>query len=297
MALRWSSFGPPPGSAAPRAATPDGTVVYAVGDIHGCDSLLRQILGGIRVDARLRPARRRVLVLLGDYVNRGAHSRAVIETLIDPGLPGFEVVALKGNNEDAMLRYLDGDLAVGAHWLDYGGGTTLADYGLAAPAPPTRSPGDLEAMRWKADELDDYGVGIPGLAGQDVPALEALRRDFTAALAGPHDDFLRSLRVSHREGGYHFVHAGIVPGLPLEAQPERDCMWIRKRFLDSPLDHGAVIVHGHSIAPEPEVRANRIGIDTGAYKTGILTCLVLDGEERGFLQACAGRRTPACAAT
>lgn len=284
MALRWRSCPRPAGCDAQAARTPPGTVVYAIGDIHGCDRLLRQLLDGIRIDARLRRADRRVAVFLGDYINRGAQSRGVIETLMDPGLPGFEVVALKGNNEDAMLRYLDGDIAVGAHWLDYGGSTTLADYGLAAPAPPTRSAGDLEAMRWRADELDDYGVGIPGLAGQDVAALEALRRDFAAALEGPQREFFRSLRVSHREGGYHFVHAGIVPGLPLEAQPERDCMWIRNRFLDSALDHGSVIVHGHSIAPEPDVRPNRIGIDTGAYKTGVLTCLVLDGEERSFLQ-------------
>jgi len=284
MNLRWRSFGPPAGGAAPQAATPAGTVVYAIGDIHGCDALLRRILGGIRDDAGLRPAHRRVLVVLGDYINRGAHSRAVIETLLDPGLSGFEVVALKGNNEDAMLRYLDGDLAVGAHWLDYGGGTTLADYGITACWPQQRADGDLEVMRWKADELADYGVGIPGLAGQDVPALEALRHRLAAALAGPHMDFLRGLRVSHREGGYHFVHAGIVPGLPLHEQAARDCMWIRRRFLDSDLDHGAIVVHGHSISAEPELRRNRIGIDTGAYKSGVLTCLVLDGEQRELLQ-------------
>lgn len=284
MSLRWADYRPPPGAPPPAARTPPGTVVYAIGDIHGCDRLLRQLLDGIRLDARLRRAERRVAVFLGDYINRGAQSRAVIETLMDPGLPGFEVVALKGNNEDAMLRYLDGDIAVGAHWLDYGGSTTLADYGVAVSWPHKRNEDDLETMRWKADDLDDYGVGIPGLAGQDVPAIEALRRNFTAALAGPHQDFFRSLRVFHREGGYHFVHAGIVPGLPLEAQPERDCMWIRRRFLDSGLDHGAVVVHGHSISWEPQVRTNRIGIDTGAYKTGVLTCLVLDGAERGFLQ-------------
>lgn len=297
MGLRWSSFGPPPGEAEPRAATPGGTVVYAIGDIHGCADLLREILGGIRLDARLRPARRRVLVALGDYASRGPRNRAVIDTLIAPGLPGFEIIALKGNGEDAMLRYLDGDLSVGVHWFDYGGDTLLADYGLAAPARPMRSAGDLEALRWRADELDDYGVGIPGLVGQDVPAIEALRRRLASTLAGAHLDFFRSLRVSHREGGYHFVHAGIVPGLPLEAQPERDCMWIRRRFLDSALDHGAVVVHGHSISAAPEVRANRIGIDTGAYQTGVLTCLVLDGKERSFLQAVAERRAPDCAAT
>lgn len=284
MGLLWRSFRPPPGGMLPRAATPAGTVVYAVGDIHGCARQLRLLLDGIRADARLRRAERRVAVFLGDYASRGPHNRSVIDMLVDPGLPDFEVIALKGNGEDAMLRWLDGDAVLGAHWLDYGGDTTLAAYGLRAPAPQ-RSAEELERLRWMADELDDYGVGLPGLAGQDLAALEALRRDFAAALSGPHGDFFRSLRVSHREGGYFFVHAGIVPGVPLEAQPARDCMWIRRRFLDSALDHGAVVVHGHSIAPAPDIRPNRIGIDTGAYQTGILTCLVLDGEERSFLQA------------
>lgn len=273
-----------PAGTAARAATPAGTVVYAVGDIHGCASLLQRLLDDIRRDAAVRPARRRVAVFLGDYVNRGAQSRGVIEALIDPRLPGFEVVALKGNNEDAMLRYLAGDLAVGAHWLDYGGGATLASYGIAVDWPQRRAASELEAMRWKADGLDDYGVGIPGLAGQDVAMLDGLRRRLAAALDGPPRAFLAALRASHREGGYHFVHAGILPGVPLEKQAERDCMWIRRRFLDSPLDHGAVVVHGHSICPQPEVRANRIGIDTGAYASGILTCLVLDGAGRDFLQ-------------
>ena len=284
MALRWRDYGPPPGGGSPQAATPEGTVVYAIGDIHGCADLLHEILDGVRGDASRRPARRRVLVVLGDYASRGPRNRAVIDTLMAPGLPGFEMVALKGNGEDAMLRYLDGDLSIGAHWFDYGGDTFLADYGLAVPVRPVRRAQDLEALRWRADELPDYGVGLPGLAGQDVPAIEALRCDLEATLAGSHLDFFRGLRVFHREGGYLFVHAGIVPGLPLDEQPERDCMWIRRRFLDSELDHGAVIVHGHSISAEPQVRANRIGIDTGAYQTGVLTCLVLDGEERGFLQ-------------
>ncbi len=286
MSLRWYSYGPPPGEPAPRAAVPPGTVVYAVGDIHGRADLLGRLLEGIRADSRRRRASRRVAVFLGDLINRGGQSRAVVDTLIDPGLPGFEIVAIKGNNEDALLRWIEGEgnPVLGAHWIDYGGATTLAEYGLATRPPRPRPAAELETMRWRSDELEDYGVGIPGLAGQDLPALEALRRAFIAALAGPHLDFFRNLRISHREGGYHFVHAGILPGVPLAAQQARDCMWIRRRFLDSALDHGAVIVHGHSIAPEPEVRRNRIGIDTGAYQSGVLTCLVLEGEERSFLQ-------------
>lgn len=283
MALRWRSCPHAAGSAVPRAATPPGTVVYAIGDIHGRADLLRELLDGIRHDARLRPARRRVLVTLGDYVNRGPECRAVVDLLLSPGLGGFESVSLMGNVEQAMLRYLDGEMAIAINWLEYGGIETAAAYGVACPLPRRRDERALEAMRWHDGYQDAYGATMPPQP-EEIAGLEALRHELAAALPPEHLAFFRSLRTMWREGGYCFVHAGIVPGLPLEAQPARDCMWIRRRFLDSALDHGAVIVHGHSIAPEPDVRHNRIGIDTGAYKSGVLTCLVLDGEERSFLQ-------------
>ncbi len=113
--------------------------------------------------------------------------------------------------------------------------------------------------------------------------LDRLRFDLADRLPAPHHAFFRSLRIAHREGGCYFVHAGILPGVPLEEQSDRDRMWIRDRFLDSTADHGVVVVHGHSITRGPEVRPNRIGIDTGAWRTGVLTCLVLDGDERAFL--------------
>lgn len=283
MALRWRSCPSAEGGVAPRAATPPGTVVYAVGDIHGCDSLLRQLLDGIRIDARLRRAERRVAVFLGDYVNRGPGCRAVVDRLLAPGLDGFEVVCLMGNVEQAMLRYLDGEMAIAINWLEYGGIETAAAYGVACPLPRRQDEHALEAMRWHDGYQDAYGATMPPQP-EEIAGLEALRHALAAALPPEHLAFFRSLPVMWREGGYCFVHAGIVPGVPLEAQAERDCMWIRRRFLDSGLDHGAVIVHGHSISPEPALRPNRIGIDTGAYKTGVLTCLVLDGEERSFLQ-------------
>ena len=283
MSLRWRSCPRPAGSAVPRAATPDGTVVYAVGDIHGRADLLRELLDGIRHDARLRPAQRRVLVTLGDYVNRGPECRAVVDLLLAPGLGGFEFVSLMGNVEQAMLRYFDGEMAIAINWLEYGGIETAAAYGVACPLPRRRDEHSLEAMRWHDDYQDAYGATMPPQP-EEIDGLEALRHALAAALPPEHLAFFRGLQTMWREGGYCFVHAGIVPGLPLDAQPARDCMWIRRRFLDSALDHGAVIVHGHSIAPEPEVRHNRIGIDTGAYKSGVLTCLVLDGAERSFLQ-------------
>jgi serine/threonine protein phosphatase 1 len=264
--------------------TPPDTVVYAIGDIHGSDGLLGELLEGIRRDSAERAARRRVLVFLGDYVNRGQDGRAVVDLAIDPGLPEFEVVRLKGNNEDLVVRFLDGDLVVGAHWLDYGGIETMRHYGMEVSNPWARDPAELEALRWKSESMADYGVGSAApLAGKE-DFLVKLRDRFESCLPPRHREFFRALRVAHREGDYYFVHAGIRPGVPLDRQKDLDCMWIRQSFLDSDADHGVVVVHGHSIAPQPEVRRNRIGIDTGAYLCGVLTCLVLEGSERVFLQ-------------
>lgn len=264
--------------------TPPDTVVYAIGDVHGSSGLLRELLEGIRADSEGRAARRRVLVLLGDYVSRGADSRAVVDLALEPGLPGFEVVALKGNNEDLLLRFLDGDLQVGAHWLDYGGIETMQHYGMNVVNPRPRDPAELDALRWRSETMADYGVSSARPHETGEAFLEDLRNRFAADLPPRHREFFRALRVAHREGDYYFVHAGIRPGVPLERQRELDCMWIRQSFLESKADHGVVVVHGHSISPQPVVRPNRIGIDTGAYLSGVLTCLVLEGSERAFLQ-------------
>ena len=256
MVLRWRNYSSPPGKAMPQAATPEGTVVYAIGDVHGCSDLLEQIHAGIDHDARLRKATRHVVVYLGDYFSRGVDSRAVVERVLTWRPPGWEIVTLKGNHEDLIVRFLDGDLRTGMHWFDYGGVEALAHYGIPIADPVARDETTAAAMR----ELLLY------------------------ALPTDHVGFLLGLSASHREGGYFFAHGGVLPGVPLEAQSERDLIWIRKRFLHSEADHGAVVVHGHCISAEPEVRPNRIGIDTGAFESGILTCLVLDGEERSFLQ-------------
>lgn len=250
MRLRSLACPAPPG--APPARTPEGTVIHAIGDIHGRDDLLAALLEGVRRDAGQRPARRRLLIFLGDYISRGTGSRAVVERVMATAWPGFELVALKGNHEDLLLRFLDGDLAAGTLWLDYGG----------------------------AQALQAYGVAPRG----DEGGMEQLRRELAAALPARHLEFLRRLRLDHREGDYYFVHAGIRPGVPLERQSDEDRLWIRGEFTDSPADHGVVVVHGHCIAALPQVRHNRIGIDTGAYASGHLTCAVLDGDERFFLQ-------------
>ncbi|HXP30554.1 MAG TPA: metallophosphoesterase family protein [Stellaceae bacterium] len=235
-------------------APPPGTRVYAVGDIHGRIDLLREMNRLIRADAEERRARRNVLVYLGDYVDRGLESRAVIDLFLDAPLPGFETVHLRGNHEDIMVRFL-ADISVGPNWFAFGGLETLASYGVAPPEPMI-----------------------------SVAELERCQLELGRNLPRPHLKFLRRLRTSHCEGGYFYVHAGVRPGIALEAQSEDDLLWIRDDFLLSDEPHAKLVVHGHSIAAKPVVRANRIGIDTGAYATGRLTCLVAEGTGWAFLQ-------------
>lgn len=235
------------------AAVPRGLRVYAIGDVHGRLDLLDQLLDSIEDDAATAPGLVKYIVYLGDYVDRGPYSRGVIERLAGGPPPGFGAIHLKGNHEASMLEFLE-DIRIGPNWLTYGGTATLASYNVTPPseeAPP-------EAMS------------------------EAQQR-LNAVLPPTHRAFLGSLRPSVTIGDYLFVHAGVRPGVPLDRQREQDMLWIREDFLRSTLDHGKVVVHGHTISMEPEVRANRIGIDTGAFATNRLTCLVLEGNERRFL--------------
>jgi serine/threonine protein phosphatase 1 len=240
------------GRAEPSA--PPGTRLYAIGDIHGRADLLRALTALIRDDARRRQAPRNVAVYLGDYVDRGPHSRDVIDLLRSEPLPGFEHIHLRGNHEDVMLRFLV-DISVGPSWLAFGGRETLQSYGVDAPFPEAAP-----------DEL------------------ERAQRALAQRLPAEHLAFLRGLRLLHQEGDFCFVHAGVKPGVPLDRQREQDLLWIRDEFLASNAEFGRIVVHGHSISPVPEVRRNRIGIDTGAFRTDRLTCLVLEGAERSFLQ-------------
>jgi serine/threonine protein phosphatase 1 len=235
---------------------PPGTRVYAVGDCHGCLAALRGLRAAIvadsaRADARGPRARRRVVVYLGDYVDRGPDSRGVVELLIGEPLADFESVHLLGNHELFMRRFLDGEDDTSV-WMMNGGPATLRSYGLD-PAVP-------------------HGTGASGLRGA-----------LTAALPAAHRAFLGGLALSHLEGDYFFAHAGVRPGVPLAEQEADDLLWIREPFLRSTADHGKVVVHGHSTVAEVELRPNRIGIDTGACYGGKLTALVLEGSQHRFL--------------
>ncbi len=229
------------------ARVPAGVRIYAIGDIHGRDDLLEALLETVRDDAARFPCRRRVLVYLGDFIDRGPDSAAVIGRLAAGPPPGFKAIHLIGNHETTMRAFLD-DARFGPAWVSFGGAATLASYGVTPPG---------------------------GLASREV--WQELRVRLARALPGSHRRFLGGLAHHWRCGDYLFVHAGIRPGIGLDQQDEDDLIWIREEFLRSDDDFGAVVVHGHTIRWEPEVRDNRIGIDTGAFTTGRLTCAVLEG--------------------
>ncbi len=233
---------------------PEGARIYAVGDIHGRVDLLGRMHEMIAADIRDRKPKRAVAVYLGDYVDRGDRSRDVLDLLLHEPLREAERVHLRGNHEDFMLTFL-ADPGVGELWLRNGGDATVFS----------------------------YGVGMPAVADRDQ-RYRLMRDDLDAKLPRDHRAFLQTLPLFHVEGDYGFVHAGIRPGRALEDQVPDDALWIRSEFLDSKADHGRCIVHGHTITPEVDVKPNRIGIDTGAYYSGKLTCLVLDGDSRSFLQ-------------
>jgi serine/threonine protein phosphatase 1 len=238
------------GRAPPVHRVPDGLTVYAVGDIHGRLDLLQQVHRRIADD----PGRgRKLVVYLGDYVDRGPQSREVIELLLQPAPDGWERVFLRGNHEQAMLDYLE-DWQVARDWLGFGGEATLRSYGLRVPFT------------------------------MDAATLVELQKEVALGVPMSHWAFMRMCALSHAVGDYLFVHAGIRPGTPWDRQLPEDVMWIREVFLNSRADHGKMVVHGHTICEGVEFRPNRIGIDTGAFMTGVLTCLVLEGTERRLIQ-------------
>ncbi|MDQ0315197.1 metallophosphoesterase family protein [Amorphus orientalis] len=230
---------------------PDGTRIYAVGDIHGRADLLGAILAEIERDLTRNPCDDVVEIFLGDYIDRGGHSRAVIDMLREDPSHDGERICLKGNHEDMLLEFLE-DPEVLILWMQNGGQPTLSSYGITPPAEVS-----AKTVNQVRDQLS-----------------EAL---------GPQRAFLSGLATSHVEGDYLFVHAGIRPGVSLEAQEPEDLMWIREPFLsfDGPLPH--CVVHGHTPVEQPEIRPFRIDIDTGAVMSGVLTCLVLEEETRRFL--------------
>ena len=231
----------------------DASRIYVIGDIHGRLDLLDALVIKILADLKEAPTLEPLTVTLGDYIDRGLNSRGVLERLAHNPF-AMPYVALMGNHEELLMTFLD-DPSVLDQWRRLGGLETLHSYGV--PVSPL--------MR---------GTGF-----------EEAAKQLRAALPETHLKYVSSLKLCASSGSYFFCHAGIRPGIPLERQSARDLLWIRQEFLNSKMNFGKRIVHGHTPIEKPEVLPNRINIDTGAYATGRLTCLVLEGSQHRFLFA------------
>lgn len=227
--------------------------VYAIGDVHGCADLLDALLAMIAQDDAARARKPISLILLGDLVDRGPNSRGVVERVMALTGSGGDVRCLKGNHEEAFILAARGDLRALPLFRRMEGEATLASYGL-----------DPALFRVMTDaELADW-----------------MERHVPRA----HVDFLDALPDSIAIGDYLFVHAGIRPGVPIDDQMPADLRWIRQEFLAHRGRHPSMIVHGHSISEDVDEQAGRIGIDTGAFLSGRLTALGLEGTSRWTLQ-------------
>ncbi|MCG8443463.1 MAG: serine/threonine protein phosphatase [Caulobacterales bacterium] len=239
------------------ARGPAGKRCYAVGDIHGRLDLLRELVGLVEKDVASREPKETVIVFVGDLMDRGPDSRGVIEFLMDFAPPYAKAYKIKGNHEEMMIRCLTGEPHLLESWLENGG------YACA----------------------QSYGVQVGALYGQEASVVEEA---LVSAVPKHHVEFLKSFIECVRFGDYFITHAGVRPGVPLDTQAASDMRWISDEFLASRADHGAVVVHGHSVSEAVDERQNRIGIDTGAYRTGVLTALRLEDDQRGVLQTSGG---------
>lgn len=233
-------------------SVPEGQRVYAIGDIHGCRNQLAELTEVILRDSESGPKEQKI-IYLGDYVDRGPDSHGVIEDVLNPD-PKFEVRYLRGNHDQIMLDFLT-DSSIYSTWERLGAQETLLSYGVTPP------------QTFEPDEM------------------ERTRELFIDALPRRHRIFFENLLSFTEVGHYYFAHAGVRPGVRLEDQEPDDLLWIREPFLSSKADFGKVVVHGHTPRARPIERRNRIGIDTGAYMSGCLTAVVLEGPDVRFIQS------------
>lgn len=242
-----------PKSAEPVASVPPGVRVYAIGDVHGRLDCLDALLAQIETDDKARGPAETQILFLGDLVDRGPDSAGVVERAMTLSTSGRKVRGLKGNHEEMFLSALRGSERAMRGFTQFGGRETLFSYGMTQ---------------------EDYNNYLfPEL-------IEAAARIVPTS----HVAYLDALEDMIEIGDYLFVHAGIRPGVPIAEQKPEALRWIRSEFLDHRGDFGRVVVHGHTITPEVEIRSNRIGIDTGAYDSGRLTAIGLEGGDRWFLQ-------------
>lgn len=235
-----------------RFAVPHGRRVYAIGDIHGRDDLFAELIDEIRADVASQPPAEVTLVLLGDLVDRGPQSAEVVERAIGLRSDFPDTRLLIGNHEECFLAALGGDVRKLRYFMRIGGEATVKSYW----------DDDVELSEASFDYVADR---------------------FCKMVPQEHADFLGRGEDVIKIGDYAFVHAGIRPGVPLHKQSLTDLRWIRDDFLDDVRDHGMMIIHGHTIRSAVDEWPNRIGIDTGAYRSGVLTAIILEGTERRYL--------------
>jgi serine/threonine protein phosphatase 1 len=234
-------------------------VGYAIGDVHGRLDLLTAMIERLEADHPAPdPAAPPIVVFLGDYVDRGPHSRGVIELLMQRRPRGFERRYLLGNHEAMMMKFIQ-DPIENRHWLTQGGMATLGSYGVAAPSV---------------------------MAGKQ--ALKEAGDQFRDAIPEAHLEFMLGMERYVVLGDYAMVHAGINPDKPFQSQTDEDLLWIRKKFLQNRRRHEYMIVHGHTPIDVPYKDDRRIGVDTGAYASGRLTAVKLHGAETEFISVASG---------
>lgn len=228
-----------------KGEVPPGVRIYAIGDVHGRADLLQRALDTVDADLAADPADHSVLIGIGDYIDRGPDSRGVLQTL---SKRRGDAVFLKGNHEQMLLSFLSDPARFGPNWLKMGGWECLRSYSVQC-RPHER----------------------------DKRELARVRDDLLAKMPRAHRELLGELKSSYAVGGYFFAHAGARVGVPLDRQTEDDLLWIRKGFSDQDSSFEKLVVHGHTPVPKPFVGLNRINIDTGAYATGKLTLVILQG--------------------
>ena len=228
----------------PPLRLPEGVRIYAIGDVHGRADLLEQVFTRIDMHVARYPVDRPIQVLVGDYIDRGPNSREVLDRLIER-VGSSEMVLLKGNHETLLLEFLRNPSMLQS-WSQIGGLETLMSYGVT-----------------------------PSL-NADAEAQKQLAITLQATLPKSHLVFLEGLQSSFSCGGFFFAHAGVRPGVPLAEQRDADLLWIRDEFLLYEGKFDKIIVHGHTPVRAVDMRPNRINIDTGAYATGKLTCIIIE---------------------
>lgn len=236
------------------AKGPDGQRAYVIGDIHGRLDLLNNLLDKIKTDDAEREPAKTSIVFLGDLIDRGPDSKGVVERLLMCPPNFARCLFISGNHEDTLVRGLMGENRLLKAWLKFGG---------------------LECAQ-------SYGVDIGAIHGREADVIEHV---LLSAIPLSHINFLQSFHESVRFGDYLFVHAGLRPNVPLKRQSARDMLWIRDEFLNSDADFGCIVVHGHTVNGTVVLKENRIGIDTGAYASGILTALRIEGAKTSIIQS------------